>query len=154
VRVQGRIDRIDWSDEGERFRVIDYKTGRRRPAAKDFLKGGTMLQLPIYLRAAAKLLDRDPRNGEAQYFFVSSAGGFRRHRVAGDALMAAESDLRRILTTIADGVDAGYFAPSPESGKCRFCDYKDVCDAQIEHIMKPKATDPRAKAFIELAEIE
>jgi ATP-dependent helicase/DNAse subunit B len=155
MRLQGRIDRIDWAEGDGPFRVIDYKTGRRRPGVKDFLKGGTMLQLPVYLRAAAKLLARDPRDGAAQYFFVSSAGGFRRHVVSGEASIAADGSLRHILGTIADGTDNGYFAPRPEDGKCRFCDYRDVCDAQIEKIMEPKLDqDPRAQAFVELANIQ
>jgi RecB family exonuclease len=154
VRVQGRIDRIDWSDDG-RFRVIDYKTGKKNARPSDRFKHGTMLQLPIYLRAAARMLDRPEADGEAQYFYVSSKGNFGRHRMSGDELMAAQAEFDQVLTTIADGVDTGFFAPNPDiQGHCRYCDYKDVCDAQIDRIMKPKMGDPRAEAYVALEEVE
>jgi hypothetical protein len=59
-----------------------------------------------------------------------------------------------VLTTIADGVDGGFFAPRPETQHCRWCDYKDVCDAQIDRIMKPKMGGPRAEAYVALEQVE
>jgi RecB family exonuclease len=158
VYVQGRIDRIDWMREGGRFRVIDYKTGKKNARDKDTFAAGTMLQLPIYLRAAARMLGRSETDGEAQYFYVSSRGNFKRHVVSGAELDASQADFERILETIADGVDGGYFAPNPEGpdkrNNCMWCDYKDVCDAQIARIMVNKAGDARSTAFIALRDIE
>jgi len=155
VRVQGRIDRIDWNAVRTRFRVIDYKTGRKYAKASDRFAAGTALQLPIYLRAAARMLGLRERDGEAQYFYVSSRGNFGRHVISGEELMASEASFARIIETIAAGVDGGYFAPNPEKrSNCQFCDYRDVCDVQIAQIMKPKMDDPRAAAFIALEGIE
>jgi ATP-dependent helicase/DNAse subunit B len=154
IRVQGRIDRIDWPADGARYRVIDYKTGRNYARQADRLKGGTMLQLPLYLRAAARMLRRDAAHGEAQYFYVSSRGNFARHIISGAELTNVEQDFDRILTTIAEGVDRGHFAPNPEKhNNCNWCDYRDVCDAQINRIMTPKTGDPRATAFVSLGDI-
>lgn len=158
VRVQGRIDRIDWTADRARFRVIDYKTGKKNARDKDRFAAGTLLQLPIYLRAAARMLGLAETDGEAQYFYVSSRGNFKRHIVSGDELAASSTTFRRVLGTIADGVDGGYFAPNPESpdkrSNCTWCDYKDVCDAQIARIMAAKAGDERAAAFVALGDIE
>jgi RecB family exonuclease len=158
LHVQGRIDRIDWMADGEEFRVIDYKTGKKNARDKDRLAAGTMLQLPIYLRAAARMLGRSEATGEAQYFYVSSRGNFKRHVISGDELGASEADFERILAAIANGIDGGYFAPNPEGpdkrSNCMWCDYKDVCDAQIARIMTNKAGDERSAAFIALRDIE
>ena len=42
VRLRGRIDRVEW-EPGERFRIIDYKSGRNRARASS--RGGRALQL-------------------------------------------------------------------------------------------------------------
>ncbi|HYM15239.1 MAG TPA: PD-(D/E)XK nuclease family protein [Dehalococcoidia bacterium] len=151
--LQGRIDRIDWDDSRSRFRVIDYKTGRARGGPG--LDHGRALQLPIYVHAAARLLGMDPAAGEAQYFYVSSRGGFKRRTIRGEALVEGAADLEQVLTTIADGVDAGMFAPNPGKGKptCKWCDYKEVCDARIDSIMQRKGGDGRAAAYRALEEI-
>jgi RecB family exonuclease len=155
-RLQGRIDRIDWDDDRQRFRVIDYKTGKFRSKKDDVFRRGEALQLPIYLHAAAQLTGIDAERGESQYFHCSSAGEFKRHIITGDALIARSDDFDRILTTIADGVDGGYFGPNPGKGgeHCQWCDYKDVCDRRIERIMQTKTGDPRGDAFRALEEIE
>lgn len=152
MRLLGRIDRIDWDAERARFRVIDYKTGGFH--AKKFLDRGESLQLPIYLHAAASMLGLPPAAGEAQYFYSTSRGGFKRHTVSGEAMQAAGKSFERVLATIADGVDGGYFAPNPEHSHCQWCDYKDVCDVSIKKIMERKAGDARGAAYRALEEIE
>jgi len=155
VRVQGRIDRVDWDDARTRFRVIDYKTGRKRNKRDEIFAGGKALQLAVYLRAAARLLGIPERDGEAMYFYVTSRGGFERHTLTGDVLIAEAGQLEQILTTIADGVDGGFFAPNPLKNRenCKWCDYADVCDARIDRIMERKAADPRGDAYRALEDI-
>jgi ATP-dependent helicase/DNAse subunit B len=154
IRLQGRIDRIDWDEGRTRFRVIDYKTGKVRD--KTAFDKGKALQLPVYLHAAARLLSIDPLAGEARYFYVSSRGGFRHRSVSGEELRDRAGEFEQVLATIADGVDAGMFAPNPAKGKwnCTHCDYKDVCDVRIDTIMERKADDPRAAAFHAMEQIE
>ncbi len=152
VRLQGRIDRIDWDDARTRFRVIDYKTGKAK--TKVTLEGGTALQLPVYVHAAAQLLGIAPERGEAEYFFASSRGAFRRPRMSSEEIMERAPDLPRILGTIAEGIDDGFFAPHPDKDRqCKYCDYKDVCDARIERVMRRKSGDPRGEAYIALGDI-
>ncbi len=151
IRLQGRIDRIDWDDARTRFRVIDYKTGTKHDESA--FKGGRALQLPVYLHAAASMLDMDPSDGEAQYFYVSTKGKFSRVALEGETLEGRRAEFDQVLQTIAGGVDAGYFAPNPEKDRCRWCDYKDVCDKDIDRVMSRKSGDARATAFIEMTEI-
>ena len=157
LRLQGRLDRVDWDDAKTRFRVIDYKTGRKFGEAA--LTGGQRLQLPIYLHAAARALGIDASNGEAQYFYVSGKGGFRRTTITGADLLARSEEFDQVLTTIAEGVDSGFFAPEPRSimrkgdSNCTYCDFNTVCDARISTVMARKADDPRLAAYRRMEEI-
>jgi ATP-dependent helicase/DNAse subunit B len=151
--LQGRIDRIDWDDRRTHFRVIDYKTGKA--GSKAAFDGGKALQLPLYLHAAARLLKIAPDHGEAQYFYCTRRGEYKRKGVTGFEIMRRREELEEVLTTIAEGVDTGTFTPNPGNGRqnCRFCDYKDVCDARIDRIAERKKGDPRGAAFIALKDI-
>jgi RecB family exonuclease len=148
----GRIDRVDRNDATGDFRVIDYKTGRDR--AKGTFHRGEALQLPIYLHAAAMLLDADPADGESQYFYATSRGESGRHVISGAEITGRRKEFDQVLSTIADGVDSGFFAPNPRHEHCKFCDYRDVCDTKIGHVMERKAADTRGGAYLALEEIE
>jgi RecB family exonuclease len=151
IKLLGRIDRIDWDEARSRFRVIDYKTGKHYK--KNVFDRGESLQLPIYLHAAARMLGLPPDAGSSQYFYATSRGDFRRHTIGGDDLAALRESFNRVLTTIAAGIDSGYFAPNPEHGHCQWCAYKDVCDVRISKIMKRKTGDARGSAYRALEEI-
>ena len=74
--VHGRIDRVEWSEGRPGFRVTDYKTGRVYGEKSGEFQGGRMLQLPLYVDAAAQLLGRDPSEGAAAYAYLTRRGGF------------------------------------------------------------------------------
>jgi RecB family exonuclease len=152
--LQGRTDRIDWNERRTRFRVVDYKTGRWKNQA--MFDGGRALQLPLYLLAAAKLAGIDPQHGEAEYFFCTSRGEYRRVGITGEELASRREEFEQVLATLAEGAEEGYFAPNPGKGanNCRFCDYKDLCDSRIERIMDRKNHDARAAAFVALRDIK
>ncbi len=154
--LQGRIDRVDWDGARTHFRVIDYKTGKRRGKEDSVFDKGRSLQLPVYLHAAAAMLGLDPSRGEAQYFYVSRGGGYRRRTLTGGELAQQQGQLEQILTTITDGVDGGFFAPNP-GGKgrpnCAYCEVRDICDTSIERIALRKADDPRGAAYRALEDV-
>jgi CRISPR/Cas system-associated exonuclease Cas4 (RecB family) len=152
LRLLGRIDRIDWDADRSAFRVIDYKTGK--VGEKGFLRRGEALQLPLYLHAASTLLRLPTEAGESQYFYATSRGDFKRITISGRQMTEHHGDFARVLSTIADGVDSGYFAPNPQHSHCQWCDYKSVCDVAIDKIMKRKAGDARGDAYGALEEIE
>lgn len=151
--LQGRIDRIDVSEDGKRFRVIDYKTGRK--ADKSVPDAGRALQLPLYLHAASQALGVSVENGEAQYYFCTRRGEYFRSRLAGEEFVRRRDKVDQAIRTIADGVDGGYFAPNPGHGaaNCRFCDFKLVCNTGIDRIMNLKDEDERAAAFIAMQDL-
>lgn len=150
VSVRGRIDRIDMSDDGRRLRVIDYKTGKIEQNDNQWA-GGTALQLPIYLLAAARIFERDSLAGvEARYVSVRT-GGRRRVAFHGGFLEENRDLFDRILATVVGGVrDGRYFAFTGQ-----YCDYCDVALACLprraaETLFQRKCADGTAAAFLSL----
>lgn len=125
ITLKGVADRIDLL-EGNRLRVIDYKSGYP-PEVK------RALQVPVYALCAQEALGaRDGRpwsideaayvafSGKRPYVPVIKADG-------GDsaAILAAARDR---LVTVLDGVAAGAFPPRPhEPRMCGYCPYPSVC---------------------------
>ena len=151
LRLNGRIDRLEWSGDGAPFRVIDYKTGGDGYApAEDSVRGGRSLQLPLYLLAAAQLLDRRPQDGVAQYLYATRRGNFTRRGFSGGALGAEHAGVPELLASLLDGIRGGDFHAEP--GSCRFCAFDRLCDSSRADIRSRKAADRRAIAFTERLE--
>ncbi len=146
VFFHGRIDRIDVAPDG-RFRVIDYKTGRLDGRDQD-LGGGTKLQLPVYLLAAARLLGRRVEDGEALYRRVG-AGGRRSVRFSGSRWSESSGELARIVETVTRGIEEGLFFASAGGRACGYCDFKIACPAGTDRLFERKARcDPRARGYL------
>jgi hypothetical protein len=146
IDVAGRIDRVDWRDSPARFRVIDYKTGAAR-GKDDALDGGNALQLPLYLLAAARALGVDAAAGEAQYFYATRKGEFKRAHFTGEQLVARRAELDQVLTELDTGMHDGDFHAEPSSN-CSWCDFDGVCDTRRKAIRHAKATDAHAERVI------
>ena len=86
---------------------------------------------------------------------ATGRGGYKRQAFTGAQLEERGAEFERVLRTIADGIDGGYFAANPGKNKaaCRYCDYVTICDTRIDRIMDRKKDDPRAAQFIALEEI-
>jgi CRISPR/Cas system-associated exonuclease Cas4 (RecB family) len=102
------------------------------------------LQLPIYLLAAAEALGLTPDVGEAQYFYATRKGEFKRVRFTGEGLEARREDLERVLTEIDTGMRSGDFHAEPDDKKCGWCEFDSVCDKRRQRFRKRKAADPHA----------
>ena len=55
IGVYGKIDRIDRSEDGKLYRIVDYKTGRSHTFDPTKFFSGETIQLPLYLEAAKQL---------------------------------------------------------------------------------------------------
>ncbi len=129
LRFRGAADRVDTLSDGG-LSVLDYKTGSPRRYVVDGENpdaGGSVLQLPIYARAAQVALGRPDAAVWAGYWFVSDRGKYRRigYQVTPEVLDRFD----QVFTVIADGIGAGIFVPRPEEPasfvvfvSCRFCD--------------------------------
>ncbi len=115
IRFRGKVDRIDQHDDG-RLKVIDYKTGgssrykklKTHPTAE-----GSRFQLPVYGLFARTLASPATSDVAAQYWFISSAGGFANigYEVSDDVITQLREDASLIITAIRGGV----FPMRPES---------------------------------------
>lgn len=138
IAFRGYADRVDRTEDGALV-VVDYKTGGVSDDVKKIPKDdpvvrGTKLQLPVYALAARAAHDPDAPV-HAAYWHVSAKGGFQ--WIGYDADDARDARFRDVLTTIADGIDAGLFPgrpgePSNRPGhagfdNCTYCDFDAVC---------------------------
>ncbi|MBM4034924.1 MAG: hypothetical protein FJ291_24540 [Planctomycetes bacterium] len=154
LRITGRMDRIDLTPDGKRGRVIDYKSGKRPKGLGDnAFAGGTALQLPLYLKAAAALLPTATFEA-ALYRFVTAAGEYRSIQFTRDEIVNREADLTAILGTIAEGIRSGRFFAGLAAGPCEFCDFKSVCGTASAALSEMKASDPAVEPFLKMRAIE
>lgn len=149
LRLTGRIDRINWSDDRRRFRVIDYKTGRVRSERSGELQGGRMLQLPLYVLAGAALLGADPRGGEAAYVYPTRRGEFKTVEWSGEDLAERHDEVLALLGAVLEAIARGDFmvAPWDADTACRYCDFDPICPRGRTAYVKRKAADERLGAF-------
>ena len=144
IEVAGRIDRVDWRDAPAAFRVIDYKTGSAR-AKENRLEGGAALQLPLYLLAAAAALEVDPAVGEAQYFYATRRGEYRRVRFTGEHLAARRGDLDRLADRVRTmGCAAATSTPSRPTTSAAGAPSTTYATSAARRSAGRKASDPHA----------
>ena len=67
IDLVGRIDRIDLSNDGKYFLIIDYKTGKASISLQK-IYSGLSLQLVIYLSAAKNLVELSGRDSGAMLY--------------------------------------------------------------------------------------
>ena len=153
VTFSGKIDRIDVSGDDTRARVIDYKTGRARTGGRKVLDGGKRLQLPIYLMAASRLLEKthpEARVDSAQYLYVGGSGGPGRMKLTREQLEGAMDDLATVVALIVRGISSGMFFSPPSDPGCSYCDYADACGSTAMKLSSIKSGDPMVEFYTEL----
>ena len=156
VRLRGTIDRLDRHVDGNRLRVLDYKTGRFKRGLRDndFARGEA-LQLALYLLAAEKLFP-GKRIESARYLYFTLRGGYRTVSFSRDALTGRQAELNQLLQTAADMVRDGVFAQyaPTKNDPCRACDFRPICGNGIDKLYRLKSEDPRMASFRAIKEDE
>jgi ATP-dependent helicase/nuclease subunit B len=157
LRLVGRIDRVSWdTTPPSRFRVVDYKTGKVRDKRAGQLQGGRMLQLPIYVLAAAKLLGLDPVVGEAAYVYPTRKGEFKTVDWSAQTMAERHGEVRAMLREIADGIARGDFmvAPWDADKACRYCDLNGICPQPRKDYVSRRENDERVAPLLETRSVE
>jgi ATP-dependent helicase/nuclease subunit B len=152
VSIRGYIDRVDVSRDGEQstLTLYDYKTGRAPYMTKT--TGGTKFQLPIYLLAAAEVVDGDlfeQASLSATYYQVRPPNDLK---VPGgvESKFDSEGELRQFLRDVVpewlgqidEAIANGRFHTtllSARGANCRYCDYRRACD--VRHHRKREFVD-------------
>ena len=122
VPLRGVADRVDLLD-GNRLRVIDYKTGSAP-------ERGRALQVPVYALCAQDRLHA--RGGGAwaveEALYVSFAGRKSVVRMATQDNQEALATARERLFALVDRINSGEFPPRPHDPMmCTYCPYPSVC---------------------------
>lgn len=129
LRIRGRIDRVDRSPDGSRWRVVDYKSGKgdRFQKLGEQIARGHSLQIALYALAAIDLFGLHPSQVEAAIKPIRSEEKPEKFAVA---LADTESSLRETLHVFLDSMALGRFPAVVGNAKadhCRFCVVASWC---------------------------
>jgi len=115
VTLAGKIDRIDKSETGEVYHLIDYKTGKSEQN-DDF-------QLMAYSILATEALGMPPT--KASYLYLRS-GNLKSFDPNKEAIECTKARIIEIAEQIRNEKD---FLPRPTK-MCYYCDYLEFCPAK------------------------
>lgn len=159
IEFRGKADRVDVGLDGT-LHVVDYKTGGysryKGLSEEDPDLSGRKLQLPVYGQAARKLVGDPNAPVQAEYWFVTTKGEFKRvgYEVTDEVLAHVGETLRKIV----DGVEAGVFPPYPTANstspwiECPYCDPDGLGVAELRRSWERKRQDPALTVFAGLVE--
>ena len=118
----GKIDRMDLVESGETpvVEIIDYKTGRLKEEA-DIKKD---LQLPLYCIFAEQSLG--VKVSKAKYIFIEEG-----QAVEVDISAARKEKAKENVFEVIERIKERDFVATPNSFKCKFCDYNSICSDAI-----------------------
>jgi len=138
--------------------VLDYKSGSAGyyyGLAKDPVKRGRLLQLPIYALAARQSYG-DALAVEAYYWFVGEDQGYERQGYPiDDTTLAA---FQETMGVILDGISSGLFPARPGKARqdtfenCSLCPYDRVCPGNRARLWERKRSAPDLKRYLKMAE--
>jgi hypothetical protein len=144
VHVKGRIDRVDFSTDGSRARVIDYKTGTL-PAWKDV--GSVYFQPPLYASVVLAQMGRLSVPEVRSLYLDTSRRPPRtlpmeKNQVfTPDAMRESEQRAANVVVQLWNGK----VAPRPaDAAICGRCDARDICRRPAA--MPVEELDPDADA--------
>ena len=115
--LRGRVDRVDRHPDGH-YELIDYKTGKPK-TARDLRED---VQLSLYQMGARESWDLQTA-AQSYYYVLDNEKVPVEH---------SEEELERVrgtVGTIAEGILAQDFGPTPSPEICAFCDYRIICPA-------------------------
>jgi len=123
VVINGRIDRMDWLEEGG-IQVLDYKTG----APKSNMDADTSIQLGIYAMAA-----RLEGHVVKKLVFYN----LEDNSTAETDRVNNEERIRAKVLDVASGIRAAAFHPTP-GFHCKNCGYNSLCPATVERVFEAR----------------
>jgi ATP-dependent helicase/nuclease subunit B len=123
VMVHGVVDLIERSEDGQRLRVTDHKTGRDRVTKGIVIGHGEYLQPVLYGLAIERALKRAVSEG--RLFYCTADGGFNEHQIPLGPIARESAEI--VLRTIDAGVATSFLVPAPREDACVYCDFQEVC---------------------------
>ncbi|WP_145345617.1 PD-(D/E)XK nuclease family protein [Rosistilla ulvae] len=142
--LKGRIDRIDYHPDDDRWAVIDYKTHAHNPFKKHYKKSTDEwidLQLPLYRHMLAALgIEADRDLVQLGYFNIGEREADVRVNIADfTPALYASADLA--AADVVRGVREGRFVANPDAAT-NYDDYAVICQTgSIEHLFADQEED-------------
>ena len=118
VRIRGRWDRVDETDEGPV--IVDYKSSDVRDPQRADKRAAESLQLQIYALTWREMFGRLPARVELRFLESAVVGGH----------VPTEEDAETALSAVsaaAEGIRARRFTATPSYRACRYCAYSQIC---------------------------
>ena len=159
IVFRGSIDRVDAHPVSGALAVYDYKTGGTyayKGLAEDHLKGGQLLQLPIYAMAATRDFGTDSPSVWASYWFVTRRGEYKQE---GYAVTGGDrAEFRRVVQVITNGIKGGTFPANPGdpddrtggSRNCSYCPFDRICPKDRQKAWQRKQGSREIVEYLEL----
>jgi len=123
MKVRGRVDRIDLTNAG--LVLIDYKTGKSRPAGIKDQNGKACidLQLPLYQEAAGPALFPAEPVSTAYYYSIRG-----RAKIALSS-KDPQHELPAAIERCKAHLETGHYPVQPDTAKsaCAYCDFDALC---------------------------
>jgi hypothetical protein len=137
-KLHGFVDLIEESDDHQRLRVTDHKTGRNYTSSGLIVGKGEVLQPVLYSLAVEAALKQTVVEG--RLFFCTVAGGFTQRVVPLNE--TARESAARVLRTIHAGIGSGFLVAAPREDACSRCDYQEICGPYEEIRIRLKDQSP------------
>lgn len=152
VNVRGKIDRIDLIEDDNKFTVVDYKLGGKKPTSFDLIDG-ISLQLPLYMFAAKELIKAQlNKDFDADNAFIYSlkydSENFGKLNIKSDYLarklgVETEEVIQKLIDicienvkNYVDRIAKGEFnltkLKDRENKICGYCGFRSIC--RIEEV--------------------
>jgi len=164
LTIRGRMDRIDYQPQENRYRVIDYKlrSGKsRHPIDKDLLRSalrGQRIQAPFYLLlgrkyAGQQIFESAAASIDAAFYFLAPQwpeGPLVVEPLPGDAWEGQTGrSLKETVAFLAEMIRQGLFFIQP-ADYCRYCEVSEACRRNHRPTLWRLERDARSRAHLEL----
>ena len=126
--LRGSVDLVERHRKMPVLRVTDHKTGKCRVTQSLQIGGGAVLQPVLYSLAVEDVTGE--RVAQGRLYYCTSDGQFREQPV--ELFDLARRHGIEALEIIDRAVDSGFLAAAPQTGACRYCDFRPVCGPSEE----------------------
>ncbi|HUR16380.1 MAG TPA: ATP-dependent DNA helicase [Candidatus Limnocylindrales bacterium] len=118
VRIKGRLDRLDRTDEGSV--IVDYKSSDVSDPQKANARARESLQLQVYAMAHEAETGRAPHAMQLHFLDTGVVGTVKPEP-------ERQQKARAKIASAVDGIRAGAFEAAPTPMACGYCPYRQIC---------------------------
>ncbi|MCB9653731.1 MAG: PD-(D/E)XK nuclease family protein [Deltaproteobacteria bacterium] len=126
--VRGSVDLVEAHTESGHLRITDHKTGRLPNPAPRYVGGGQHLQPLLYGLAMEVRLGKPVESGRLSY--GTERGQF--DAIDVEINDTSRASLAKVLEAIDGAIERGHLPAAPQTGACRYCDFRPVCGTHEE----------------------